>query len=50
MTDFLETPVGNFEWGPQNRYWAYLRHALPALAIGAGFTLALVGLIWLVPT
>lgn len=49
MTDFLETPVGDFDWGPQNRYWAYLRHALPALAIGAGLTFTLVGLIWLVP-
>jgi|GEM_PF-1297109 len=48
MNDFLETPVGDFEWGPQNRLLSRLRDHLPAVAIGAGLVLTLAGLVWLV--
>jgi hypothetical protein len=54
MTDFLETPVGDVEWGPNHhrlrrlRSFARLvRTHLPALAIGAGFMLLTTGLILL---
>lgn len=55
MTDFLETPAGDFEWGPDRRrlprvrrFAALVRTHLPSLAIGAGFTLLAAGLILLV--
>jgi hypothetical protein len=50
MTDFLDAPATNFQWGPQTRSWTYLQKLLPSLAIGAGLTFTLVGLFWLVPT
>jgi len=48
MNDFLETPVGDFEWGPRNRLLSRWRDHLPAVAIGAGLVLTLAGLVWLV--
>ncbi|MDC1302122.1 hypothetical protein N8Z08_01350 [bacterium] len=52
MTDFLETPAGDFEWGPNHHrlprlrsFAGLVRTHLPALAIGAGFMLLTTGLI-----
>lgn len=52
MSDFLETPAGDFDWGPGTKRLPRLRALvrrvrdhLPAIAIGAGFTLLVVGLV-----
>ena len=54
MTDFLELPVGDFEWGPHQRNFPRLRRIvrfvrthLPSVAIGAGFTLLVAGMMLL---
>ena len=48
MTDFLETPVGDFEWGPGGKIRNRLHRMLPAIAIGAGLTIAIAGVLILV--